>query len=120
MAWFIRRFPQRQSVRDASAGRHLRRRGAVVGCEAVGAGEAGDVADVAEHGSGHCGADPEDVRHRRARGPDRRRQLLDIAPLDVDAAQVGEITLMDESLRYAAMCTDACSSRRLPIMPLQR
>jgi hypothetical protein len=90
-AWFIRRFPRSDSRCAPAARGHLGRRSAVIGGEAARAGEAGDVTDVADHRGGHRGADPEDLRHRGARGPDRRREfLLDVAPLDVDAAQVSQ------------------------------
>jgi hypothetical protein len=82
---------QRQPAGDAVAGGHPGRRGAVISGEAVLAGEPGNVTHVADHGGGHRGADPEDLRHRRARGPDRHDQLvLDVAPLDAGAAQVGQ------------------------------
>jgi len=43
-----------------------------------------------EHSGGHRGAHSEDLRHRRARGLDRRRELLlDVAALDAGAAQAG-------------------------------
>jgi hypothetical protein len=48
-----------QPVDLARAGGHLDRRGAVVGREAVPAGKAGHVADVADDGGGHDGPDSE-------------------------------------------------------------
>jgi hypothetical protein len=71
--------------------RHLDRRGAVVSGEAVPAGEAGRVRDVADHGGGDDRADAEDLGERGARSPDHQRQLLPgVTHLRIEAAQVIE------------------------------
>jgi hypothetical protein len=57
----------------------------------VTAGEAGHVADAADHGGGGDGADPEDLGKRRTRRPERHGQfLLGVTQLGVDAAQIIE------------------------------
>src|SRR5438067_11869200 len=95
-AWFIRRFPRSDS-RQATRPPEDTRRGAVAGREVVPAGEAGDVTDVAEHRGGYRGADPEDLGHGGAGGPDSRRELLlDVAALDIDAAQAGRELLSQD------------------------
>jgi hypothetical protein len=55
MAWLRRRCPRRDSRR------HLDRRGAVIGGEAITAGEAGHVDDAADHHGGDDRADAEDL-----------------------------------------------------------
>ena len=57
----------------------------------VPAGEAGDVADVPEHRGGYRRPDPEDLCHGGTGGLNGSGQLLlDVTPLDIYAAQVGQ------------------------------
>ena len=90
MAWFSRRFPRRDSRQAlAAAGGHLDGRGALIGGEAVPAGEPGHVLDVADHGRGDDRADPGQAGQAGASGLHRGGERLPgRAQLRVDAAQV--------------------------------
>jgi len=79
-----------QPVDFPVAGGHLNRGGAVIGGEAVPAGEAGHIADIADHGGGDDRADAEDAGEGRPGRPDHEGQLLlRLAQLGIQAAQVG-------------------------------
>ena len=78
-----------QPVNLTAAGGHLDGRGAVIGGEAVPAGEPGHVLDVADHGRGNDRADPGQRGQAGASGQHRGGERLPgRAQLRVNAAQV--------------------------------
>jgi len=82
---------QGEPVDLPAAGGDLDGGGAVVGGEAVPAGEPGHLTDGAEDGGGDDRAGAEDAGQGGARGGDRRGELgAGVAPLGVQAAQIGE------------------------------